>query len=67
MQEIMESMERNFWTELEELVEDLKDAGLEVTDFSEEYVAVASEDDEESLLYLGHANRTIWIEKVCEM
>ena len=64
--EKIEDMKNEFWTVLEELVEDLEDKEIEVLEANEEYVVVSDEEDEdeEILIYLARANRTIWIEWV---
>ena len=67
MMEIIESIGNGFWTVLEEMVEDLEELGLDVADYNDEYVVVVDEDNEEAILYLGHANKTIWIDRVREM
>ena len=67
MMETIERIKGDFWTVLEEMVEDLKQLGLTVDDYNDEYIVVADTDDNEAILYLGHANRTIWIERVREM
>ena len=56
-----------FWTNLEEMVDELNDyAGYPVLDYNDEYITVVNpqNEDEEIIFYLGHANNTIWIEKV---
>ena len=67
MTDIMESIGNGFWTELTEMVEDIEELGLEVADYNDEYIVAVDEDNMEYILYLGHANRTIWIENVREM
>ena len=64
--EKIEDMKNEFWTVLEELVEDLEDKEIEVLEANEEYIVVSDEEDEdeEILIYLARANRTIWIEWV---
>ena len=63
----LENMGGQFWTRLDEMVEDIQEYGYTVLDANDEYVTVdndTADDDEETVLYLGHANTTIWIEKV---
>ena len=61
----MEEMGNQFWTRLDELVEDIREYGYRVTEANDEYVVVendTADEADETLLYLGHANSTIWIE-----
>ena len=63
----VEVMGRQFWTDLEEMVEDIREYGYRVEEYNDEYVAVENDHDEHvetTVLYLGHANRTIWIDNV---
>lgn len=61
----MENIIKNFWTDLNEMVEDIEEIGLTVEEANDEYIEVTDEvADESYTLYLGHANSTIWIEKV---
>ena len=60
----MENIIKKFWTNLNEMVEDIEEIGLTVEDANDEYIEVTDEEDESYTLYLGHANSTIWIEKV---
>lgn len=56
-----------FWTRLDEMIEDIEEYGYHVTAANDEYIVVENDTyDEESevILYLGHANDTIWIERV---
>ena len=62
-----EVMGCEFWTRLEEMVEDIMEYGYHVLEANDEYVAVENDTDDyesEVILYLGHANSTIWIERV---
>ena len=63
--EIIERLGNEFWTELDEMLDDIRDLGLSVEEANDEYV-VASNEDDAVIIYLGHANRTMWIEKVRE-
>ena len=63
----LENLGRDFWTRLEEMVEDIQEYGYRVLEANDEYIVVENDtedDDEETVLYLGHANTTIWIERV---
>lgn len=63
-------MSGKFWTRQNEMVEELEELDYEVTEVSYEYVAVIDlhdEDEAEYILYLGHANSTMWVERVREM
>lgn len=62
-----------FWTDLDEMMEELNelfdeyDIPAEVICGNNEYISVEGKDEEEGTgytLYLGHANRTIWVEEV---
>ncbi len=55
-----------FWTRLNEMVDDIVDMGLEVLEANDEYIVVADDDEEETVLYLGLANSTRWIERIKE-
>ena len=61
----LENLGRDFWTRLEEMVEDIQEYGYRVLEANDEYIVVENDtddEDEETILYLGHANTTIWIE-----
>lgn len=63
-------MSGKFWTRQNEMVEEIEELDYEVTEVSYEYVAVIDlhdEDEAEYILYLGHANSTMWVERVREM
>lgn len=56
-----------FWTRQNEMMEELEDLDYSVLEINHEYVVVADlqdEDKEEYILYLGHANSTMWIETI---
>lgn len=57
-----------FWTRLHEMIEDIEDYDYTVTERNYEYVSVTDDMDDcaEYILYLGHANSTMWIDKVVE-
>lgn len=64
---LMENLGGQFWTRLEELKEEIEEYGYRVLEINDEYVVVENDTDdeeEETVLYLGHANTTIWIERV---
>lgn len=59
-----------FWTRQNEMVEDLEDLGYDVVEINWEYVTVVDTYDDnepEYILYLGHANSTMWVERVRAM
>lgn len=62
-----ENMTHDFWTDLDEMVEDIEEYGYKVLEVNGEYIVVdndSADEEEEIILYLGHANRTIWIESI---
>lgn len=62
----MDEMGNDFWTRLDELVSDIEEYGYRVLEANDEYITVENDTDDdadETLLYLGHANSTMWIEK----
>ena len=67
----LEKMEMNvaglFWTRQPEMIEELEDLGYTVDEAYDEYVAVTDDREDSSfILYLGHANSTMWVENVKE-
>ena len=63
-------LEGLFWTRQDEMIEEIEELGYLVTEDNSEYVVVEAEDDEEDnsfILYIGHANSTMWIERVRAM
>ena len=62
-----------FWTREAEMVEELEELGFEVGYTCGEYVEITATEDEDDdegttyLLYLGHANDTMWVESIREM
>lgn len=55
----------SFGQEKNEMEESVESVGLYVVESNDEYVTVAAEDiDEQATLYLGHANETMWIERI---
>ena len=70
----LEKMKMNvtglFWTRRSEMVKDLENLDYSVCEINNEYiVATDDQDDEESgfILYLGHANSTMWVENIKEV
>lgn len=62
----MAEMGNDFWTSLDELVSDIEEYGYRVLDANDEYITVENDtddDEDETLLYLGHAGNTMWIVK----
>ena len=62
-----EVMGNEFWTRLDEMVEDIEEYGYAVLEANDEYIIVENDtcdEEDEVVLYLGHANTTIWIEKI---
>lgn len=56
-----------FWTRLDELQADIEEYGYRVLEINDEYVVVENDTgdgEDDVILYLGHANTTIWIERV---
>jgi hypothetical protein len=61
----------NFWTDENEMIKELEEMGYEVLEVNGEYVSISAEEDDEEdkefVLYLGHANTTMWVEKIKEI
>lgn len=57
-----------FWTRKSEMVEEIEELDYSVCEANNEYLVVTDDQDDcaEYILYLGHANTTMWIEKVRE-
>lgn len=58
---------RQFWTRMDEMLDEIEEAGYPVEFMTEEYVVIRASDEddaEEYILYLGHANTTMWIENI---
>lgn len=57
-----------FWTDENEMIDELEEMGYEVLEVNSEYISMLAEEDDEDgkefLAYLGHANSTIWVEKI---
>lgn len=67
-----------FWTRIDELVQDIEELGYNVTAAYDEYIVASQDEDDgyiiaddeeenEVIIYLGHANTTMWIEKIREV
>lgn len=55
----------SFGQEKNEMEESVESVGLYVAESNDEYVTVAAKGiDEQAVLYLGHANETMWIERI---
>lgn len=68
MGSIIEKTNGLFWTREDEMVEELEELGFSVDDVNGEYVSVYGENEEAIyILYLGHANTTMWVERVREI
>ena len=60
----------DFWLDISEMVDALEEIDYYVEDYNDEYVVVCDGRDEDEacyILYLGHANRTIWVESIREV
>ena len=58
-----------FWTRRNEMIEEIESLDYSVYEVTSEYVCVQDlqdEDEAEYILYLGHANTTMWVESVKE-
>ena len=64
MKHFVEQFGDCFWTVIDEMIEDIEEAGYEVLDANDEYLVIDEDEDIEFLVYLGRANRTIWIGSV---
>lgn len=61
------NVEGKFWTRQDEMVEELESLDYEVVEKSWESVTVVDlqdEDEAEYILHIGHANSTMWVERV---
>ncbi len=70
VEKIMMNVEGKFWTRQNEMVEELEEMDYEVTSITYEYITVTDLQDDgegEYILYLGHANSTMWIESAKEV
>ena len=65
LEEKVNELVSEFSTRKNEMEESVESVGLYVVESNDEYVTVAAEDiDEQAVLYLGHANKTMWIERI---
>ena len=58
-----------FWTRMDEMLDEIEEAGYPVEFMTEEYVVILGseeEDSQEFILYIGSAGRTMWIQSVKE-
>lgn len=58
-----------FWTRRNEMIEEIESLDYSVYEITSEYVCIQDlqdEDEAEYILYLGHANTTMWVESVKE-
>lgn len=58
----MENLKGLFWTNKNEMVEELEGMGYEIEDINDEYITILDEDEEEITLDLIIAGRTIAID-----
>lgn len=67
MKGIESALSGSFWTRMDEMLDEIEEAGYPVEFMTEEYVVIRNSDEddaEEYILYLGHANTTMWIESI---
>lgn len=65
LEEKVNELISEFWTRKNEMEESVESVGLYVAESNSEYVTVAADGiDEQAVLYLGHANETMWIERI---
>lgn len=67
MKGIESALSGRFWTRMDEMLDEIEEAGYPVEFMTEEYVVIRASDEddaEEYILYLGHANTTMWIENI---
>lgn len=70
LEKVLMNVEGKFWTRQDEMVQELEEMDYEVVALCHEYVGVVDlQDDDEAnyILYLGHANSTMWVENVKEV
>ncbi len=62
---MVEEIKRNvtdlFWTDMDEMVAELKNNGYSIEEANEEYVVIRDVNENGYACYLGHANSTMWI------
>lgn len=69
IEKIEMNVQGQFWTNSNEMIEELENLDYAVCEVTDEYVSVQDTQDEDEtayILYLGHANRTMWVESVKE-
>lgn len=62
---LLANLDGQFWTRLDELKEDIQEYGYRVLEINDECVVVENDtedDEEETVLYLGHAGSTLWVQ-----
>lgn len=67
MKGIESALNGRFWTRMDEMLDEIEAAGYPVDYMTEEYVIIrdSEEDDaDEYTLYIGSANRTMWIQNI---
>lgn len=57
----MEELKNKFWTDKNEMVEELKELGYDVLELNDEYITIEDEDEEQTTLNLIIAGSTITI------
>lgn len=70
MESKIERIKNDWYGRLEDLVEEIEEAGMEVEDANSEYITAAYEDDGEDVeieFMLGGTERTITVESVREI
>lgn len=70
MVERLNELEGNFWTRLDELVEDIAELGFEIDEANREYIVASTECNGEDVTYeirLGGTERTITINSIEEI
>ena len=55
-----------FWTDLDEMLDDIRDCGYSIDEANDEYISCHNEDqDEDVVIYIGNSGRsTRWIFKI---
>lgn len=70
LEKVLMNVEGKFWTRQDEMVQELEEMDYEVVALCHEYVGVVDlQDDDEAnyILYLGHANSTMWVDSAKEV
>lgn len=66
----LEELKSNWWTRLDELVEEIEEMGYEVLEQNREYIVCCDEEDgsdEQYQIRLGGTERTIIVEEIEEI